>query len=92
MHTHEDHPHTIARNARIGLVLFTVYVALYAGFVLIGTLRPQWMGEPAPGGVNVAIAYGLGLIAAALVLALVYAGLCRKGSGRGTESAESEPS
>jgi uncharacterized membrane protein (DUF485 family) len=30
-------------------------------------------------GVNVAVAYGMGLIAAALVLALVYSWLCRRG-------------
>jgi uncharacterized membrane protein (DUF485 family) len=33
-------------------------------------------------GINVAVLYGLGLIAAAFVLALGYAWLCRSGVGR----------
>ena len=82
---HDDHPHTIARNARNGLILFAVYVLFYLGFMLLSALRPDLMASRPFGGVNLAILYGFGLIVAALVLALVYMVLCKKRSptGRG---------
>lgn len=77
LHHHEDHPHVVSRNARYGLVLFAVYVALYAGFIALAVFWTPVMAAPVPGGMNVAIAYGFALIAAALVLAFVYMALCR---------------
>ena len=65
------------RNARLGLVLFGVYVLLYAGFVLLNAFSPQTMESTPLAGVNLAILYGFGLIAAALVLAAVYGWLCQ---------------
>jgi uncharacterized membrane protein (DUF485 family) len=55
-----------------------VYVALYGGFMGLNVFRPQWMAATA-GGVNIAILYGFGLIAAAMALALMYAKLCGRG-------------
>jgi uncharacterized membrane protein (DUF485 family) len=69
-------PETSARNARYGLVLFAVYLALYSGFVAINAFAPHVM-ERTIAGVNLAIWFGFGLIAAAFVLALVYGWLCR---------------
>lgn len=68
---------TRARNARVGLVLFTIYVAFYGGFVLVNAFWPAVMDIRPLAGVNLAILSGLGLIGAALLLALVYAWLCR---------------
>lgn len=68
----------VAHNARIGLVLFAVYVALYAGFMALSAFRPAAMSKPFVGGANLAVVYGFALIGAALVLALIYMGLCRK--------------
>ncbi|MDZ4861208.1 MAG: DUF485 domain-containing protein [Candidatus Hydrogenedentes bacterium] len=82
MHHHEDHPHVVNRNARYGLILFAVYVVLYGGFVFLAVFRTPVMGAVLPGGVNLAIAYGMGLIGAALVLALIYMALCSKGIER----------
>ena len=65
------------RNSRIGLVLFFVYLAFYAGFVLLAAFSPATMERIPFAGVNLAIWYGFGLIAAAFVLALVYGWLCR---------------
>ena len=73
----DDHPEISARNARYGLWLFGVYVALYAGFMGLSAFEPQLMSKTPFGGVNLAIMYGFGLIVAALVLALVYMVLCR---------------
>jgi uncharacterized membrane protein (DUF485 family) len=70
-------------NARLGLALFAVYLAAYAAYVLVNAFRPAVMDELVGAGVNLAVASGMGLIVGALVLALVYAGLCRKpGEGR----------
>ncbi len=64
-------------NARIGLVLFGVYLILYGGFVAINALSPQTMEMTPLAGVNLAILYGFGLIIAALILALIYGWICR---------------
>jgi uncharacterized membrane protein (DUF485 family) len=68
-------------NARLGLVLFAFYLAAYATYVLINAFRPAVMDELVGAGVNLAVASGMGLIVGALVLALVYAALCRRPQG-----------
>jgi uncharacterized membrane protein (DUF485 family) len=72
-----DDPATAARNARLGLWLFVLYLLLYSGFVGLNAFAPQWMETTPVAGINLAILYGMGLIIAALVLALVYGWLCR---------------
>lgn len=79
---HDEHPHVVSRNARNGLILFAFYVALYAGFIFLAVFRTEWFGTTEFGGVNLAIIYGFVLIAAALVLALVYVILCRPSAAR----------
>jgi len=74
----EDRVEEVARRQRAGLRLFVAYVVLYVGFMILAAFYPERMAEPTPfGGVNLAIAYGMGLILAALVLALVYMLACR---------------
>ena len=68
----------VAHNARIGLVLFACYVALYAGFMALSAFRPATMSKPFLGGANLAVVYGFSLIGAAMVLALLYMRICRK--------------
>jgi uncharacterized membrane protein (DUF485 family) len=68
------------RNARMGLVLFFVYFSLYGGFVGLAAFAPGVMERTPAAGVNLAIWYGFGLIAAAIVLALVYGWLCSRES------------
>lgn len=60
------------RNARVGLVLFAVYAAFYAAFVLTNALCAEWMDARLFAGLNLAVLSGFGLIALAMVLALVY--------------------
>ncbi len=69
----------ITRNARYGIVLFLIYLAFYAGFVGLNAFAPERMKAPVPwlGGVNFAIAFGMGLIILALILAAIYLLLCR---------------
>ena len=76
-------PRAAAARARIGLWLFAAYVLLYVGFMALVLARPQWLATRPLGGVNLAIAYGLGLIVAALVLAVVYMAACRFVDRRG---------
>jgi uncharacterized membrane protein (DUF485 family) len=66
------------RNARIGLVLFAVYLVLYTAFVLLNAFRPDLM-ERTTAGVSLAVLAGFGLIAGAFVIALAYGWLCRGG-------------
>jgi uncharacterized membrane protein (DUF485 family) len=88
---HEDHPEVISRNARRGLVLFLIYFAMYAAFLLVNVFSPETMArttislprdrELSLGGPNLAVAGGIGLIFAAIVLALVYMRAARTRSG-----------
>ena len=63
-------------NARLGLKLFMVYLALYSGFVLISAFAPEVMERTPIAGINLAILYGFGLIIGALALSLIYGFMC----------------
>ena len=76
------------RNARTGMMLFVVYVLFYAGFVMLSAFAPEQMKRDVLG-VNLAIAYGFGLIVLAFLMALLYMFLTRNNadlpvSGSGT--------
>jgi len=68
-------------NARLGLVLFAVYLTAYGAYVFINAFRPAMMDELVFSGINLAVASGLALIVGAVVLAIVYALLCRLPKG-----------
>src|SRR5439155_26299628 len=65
-------------NARLGIVLFILYLLIYAGFVALSAFAPSVMSKPVIGGVNLAVVYGFALIALSLILALLYMFLCRR--------------
>jgi len=71
------------RNRQLGLVLFAVYLVLYGGFVLVMAFDAKRLQAIGPGGVNLAVWAGFGLIVIALVLALVYGWMCRSGRDGG---------
>jgi len=84
----QQQPHQTAapaagHNARLGLWLFALYFALYAGFVGLVAYDYRIMGRTVALGLNLAVVYGLGLIVAAFVLALVYAALARDDAEEG---------
>lgn len=64
-------------NQRIGLVLFTFYLLLYGGFVLLMAFDAEQLQAMGPGQVNMAVWSGFSLIVVALVLSLVYGWVCR---------------
>jgi uncharacterized membrane protein (DUF485 family) len=72
----DDHQGVSDANARAGLWLFFVYLAFYGGFMGLAVFVPQAMGRPVLAGVNLAITYGMALIAGALVVAAIYMWLC----------------
>ena len=59
------------------MILFIVYLLIYAAFVGLSAFFKKDMAEPVLAGVNLAVVYGFGLIALALVLAIIYMWLCR---------------
>jgi uncharacterized membrane protein (DUF485 family) len=71
---HDAH---ISPNSKLGLALFAVYLALYLGFMGIAAFKYELFASTPFGGVNLAILYGMALIVAALVLALIYMMLCK---------------
>lgn len=66
-----------ARNARNGMILFLSYLIVYSVYVVLNAFKPTVMDAVPLLGINLAVLYGVGLIVLALVLALVYAWLCR---------------
>jgi uncharacterized membrane protein (DUF485 family) len=72
-----DNQAVISYNARLGGVLFVVYLILYVGFIYLSAFQRDRMAADAVGGVNLAVVYGFGLIAAAFVMAVLYMALCR---------------
>ncbi len=82
-----DHHHTTpaevrdrlseSYNARLGLILFSVYCTCYGAYVGINAFRPAMMDDVVFLGLNLAVLSGFALIAGALFLALVYMILCR---------------
>jgi len=88
-HLDEDHPEITQRNSRYGLLLFSVYLILYGGFMALAAFEPQLMGRAPFGGMNLAVIYGMGLIVAALVLALFYMVLCRNNRPRSSGGGDS---
>lgn len=72
-----EDPLIAARNARYGMVLFTLYFAFYAAFVGLNAARPDIMDITPAWGLNLSVIYGFALIIVAMLLALIYCWLCR---------------
>ena len=74
-------PERLTYNAKLGLVLFAVYTVLYTQFVFVAAFKHEWMATPLAG-VPVSVWAGFGLIAAAVVLALLYGAMARDAEER----------
>jgi hypothetical protein len=66
--TERRNPAVERHNARLGLVLFAIYLAGYAAFVAASAFAPRSFD---------AVLAGMALIGGAFGLALVYMALCR---------------
>ncbi len=69
------------RKSRLGIRMAILYTFVYAGFVALSVFQPTWMGARAVLGLNLAVAYGMGLILIAIIFAVVYNYLCRAPAG-----------
>lgn len=70
-----------AYKTRLGIWMFLIYLVVYAGFVVLSSVRPDIMARLF-GGLSMAIVYGFGLIVLAMIMAFIYNAL----SGRAEES------
>jgi len=68
----------VAFKTKLGLILFAIYSAIYAGFVIINTLSPKTMGTRIVLGLNLAAVYGFGLIILAIIMGVIYNHVCTK--------------
>lgn len=70
--------HASKRKTRLGIILFLVYAAIYAIFVLLGVLYTETLGLKAIGNLNLAVVYGMGLILLAAVMGFIYNLVCSR--------------
>ncbi len=67
----------IAKKYKLGILLFFVYLILYAGFVGIGVVAPHVM-KLKIFGQNVSVVYGFSLIILAILMGVIYNFYCTK--------------
>ena len=79
------------RSSGLGLILFTVYLLFYGGFVFINAFDPASMEKTPFAGLNLAVLYGFALIFGAVILSAIYGLLCGDASGSGSRKKESKP-
>lgn len=64
------------KKAKLGVILFIIYAAIYAAFVLIGLLYTDLLSTEIIFGLNLAVVYGIGLILLAMVMGFFYSLIC----------------
>ena len=72
-------------KARLGLIMFFIYVIIFGGFILINVTYTKIMKIDI-GSLNLAIVYGFGLIIIAVLLAFIYNILCSRAEKKAEES------
>lgn len=66
------------QKSKLGVRLFFIYLICYAGFVIIGVFNYELLATTVFAGLNLAIAYGIGLILFAVILGIIYNYFCTK--------------
>lgn len=74
-----------SRSQRLGFWLFGAYLVLYVSYVLVMAFDADQLKVIGPGGINLAVSVGFGLIIAAFLLALLYGWLCGRDEASGHE-------
>ena len=64
-------------KAKLGFVMIAVFAIVYAIFILICVISPKTMANNV-GSLNVAVAYGFGIIVLAIIQALIYNYFCSR--------------
>lgn len=67
----------LTHNARIGMILFVIYLLFYGSFVWVSAFRNEWMAQVVWAGLNLAIVWGMALIGVAVIMAIIYILLAR---------------
>jgi len=88
--TSEEKESLTKRKSVLGIRLFFVYLICYAGFVAIGVFEYELLAVPVLGGLNLALAYGMGLIVFAVILGIVYNYYCTKYEDEAEDAVEVE--
>ncbi len=70
--------HAAKRKTRLGIWMFALYTIVYGVFVAIGVANYEAMSFLVFGDLNLAVTYGFGLIALAIILGLIYNWRCTK--------------
>lgn len=78
------------QKSRLGVRLFFVYLICYAGFVILGVFKYELLAKTVFAGLNLAIVYGIGLIAFAVVLGLIYNYYCTKYENQAAQQQEGD--
>ncbi|HBG69329.1 MAG: hypothetical protein A2W93_16260 [Bacteroidetes bacterium GWF2_43_63] len=73
-----DKDNSTAKKTKLGIILFLIYLFIYAGFVFIGMVFPKAMGMELFGGQNIAVLYGMGLIILAVLMGIIYNIICTR--------------
>ncbi|NGF55866.1 DUF485 domain-containing protein [Parapusillimonas sp. SGNA-6] len=84
--TSEEKESLTKRKSTLGIRLFFIYLICYAGFVVIGVFQYELLSVQILGGLNLALAYGIGLIIFAVILGVVYNYYCTKYEDEAEES------
>ncbi len=64
-------------KAKLGFIMIAVFALVYAIFILICVISPKTMANSV-GSLNVAVAYGFGIIVLAIIQALIYNYFCSR--------------
>ena len=66
------------KKAGLGIWFFFLYLFFYAGFIAIGVLDYELLGQKVFSGLNLATVYGMGLIIFAVLLGILYNNYCSR--------------
>ena len=66
------------KKAKLGIILFLVYLLLYATFVFIALVYTDLMGLRVFFGLNLGVTFGMGLILLAMIKGFIYNLVCTK--------------
>lgn len=64
------------QKSKLGVRLFFIYLICYAGFVILGVFKYELLATTVFAGLNLAVAYGIGLIVLAVIMGVVYNHFC----------------
>lgn len=76
--TTEEKESVTQQKSKLGVRLFFIYLICYAGFVFLGVFNYELLATKVFAGLNLAVAYGMGLIIFAVILGVIYNFYCTK--------------